>query len=143
MPSTRTPKDYCQLYRGLDREYGTSEDSPLHHDNRCPVNHSPVPAEYRPWVSYMVKAWDIVGYAYQADTYCPSCIIGAMPTGEGQLFDGWDLGPNVHTSAEDFLQPIAVAFGIDRATADTDEFPAIITAGEGTSDHCIVCHEEL
>lgn len=29
------PEDWCLHFRALDREHGTSHDSPLHHDNRC------------------------------------------------------------------------------------------------------------
>ena len=34
---------------------------------------------------YGQKAWDIVGYTFQAENYCPGCIIDQLPTGPGQI----------------------------------------------------------
>lgn len=35
-PSDGTKAQRCDAYRELDFKHGTPEDSPLHHDNRCP-----------------------------------------------------------------------------------------------------------
>lgn len=71
----------------------------------------------------------IVGYSYQADLYCPGCIVGKLPTGPGQAFDGWALAPGARMSAEVNLSEIAAAFGYDRrdeASFDSGEFPKIV-----------------
>jgi hypothetical protein len=31
-----TQAGWCALYKRLDREFKTTTNSPLHHDNRCP-----------------------------------------------------------------------------------------------------------
>lgn len=32
-----TKGEWCEWFRGLDEHYGTPVESPLHHDNRCPL----------------------------------------------------------------------------------------------------------
>lgn len=75
---------------------------------------------------------EIVGYTYKADQFCTSCIIDALATGPGQDFDGWALAAGAAPeSAEQQLDEIAAAFGIDRAdetTYDSDYFPKVITS---------------
>lgn len=93
-----------------------------------------------------MKAWDIVGYMYAADIYCPDCIIDALPTGEGEKFDGWKLAEGVDMSTEANLDEIAAAFGIDRAdeySFDSDHFPKVIFADSVDNDVCGACHEKL
>ena len=34
-----TAEGWCERFTTLDRIFGTSLLSPLHHDNRCPVSH--------------------------------------------------------------------------------------------------------
>ena len=53
------------------------------------------------------------------DTYCPGCIIDQLPTGPGQMYDGWALAPGVRMHPEDNLTEIAYAFGIDRGDETT------------------------
>jgi hypothetical protein len=96
-------------------------------------------------------ATDIVGYTFNADTYCAEHIIDALPTGEGEAFDGWALAKGVTMSTEDNLSEIAYAFQIDRmdeSSYDSSEFPKVIFAdsarnAEGHPDHCAVCHRPL
>lgn len=94
-----------------------------------------------------MKAWEIVGYAFRADTYCPSDIVGALPTGEGEPFDGWALAPGVHMTTEDNLDEIAFAFGIDRQdehSFDSWDFPKVIFASSVEDDeYCAVCARPL
>ena len=74
----------------------------------------------------------IVGYTYQADIYCPSCIIHELPTSEGEKFEGWELAEGVRMSTEDNLTEIAQAFGIDRfdeSSYDSDDFPKVVFVG--------------
>lgn len=33
-----TMEQFCARLRSLDATYGTVTDSPLHHDNRCPIH---------------------------------------------------------------------------------------------------------
>jgi hypothetical protein len=95
----------------------------------------------------MTKAWDIVGYTFKADTYCPNCIIDALPTGEGEAYDGWKLAAGVHMSTEANLSEIAAAFPIDRQderTFDSADFPKVIFSSqiEG-AEYCASCHAEI
>lgn len=80
----------------------------------------------------------IIGYQYRADVYCPSCIIDALPTGEGEAFDGWrDVSGTMST--EENLSEIAQAFGIDRQdehTYDSDDFPKVIFADDDLIADC-------
>lgn len=36
------PHEACQELRRLDKTFSTSTASPLHHDNRCKMNHSDI-----------------------------------------------------------------------------------------------------
>jgi hypothetical protein len=78
----------------------------------------------------MSKATDIVAYTFQAEQYCPEHIIGALPTGEGEPFDGWALAEGAAPmSAEENLNELAAAFGIDRMdehSFDSGDFPKVV-----------------
>jgi len=99
----------------------------------------------------MSKAWDIAGYNYNGDTYCPDCIIGALPTGDGQAFEGWatvafPMIPMVRMSTEDNLSEIAYAFGIDRMderSYDSGDFPKVVFESSVEDDICTTCGREL
>ena len=94
-----------------------------------------------------MRATDIVGYTYKADLYCPVCIVGMLPTGPGEEFDGWALAEGVRMSTEENLTEIAAAFGIDRMdeeTFDSDDFPKVVFASQALDgDHCGRCHTDL
>lgn len=94
-----------------------------------------------------MKAWDVVGYMFNADTYCPDCIVGALPTGEGGAYDGWKLASGVVMSTEDNLSEIAYAFQIDRMderSFDSGDFPKVIFASSVEDDeYCATCGETL
>jgi hypothetical protein len=90
----------------------------------------------------------IVGYTFNADTYCPRCIIAQLPTGEGQAFDGWALAEGAAPmSTEDNLHEIAAAFGIDwqdESSYDSGDFPKVVFAGQVEEDErCGACGETL
>ncbi len=96
---------------------------------------------------YGQKAWDIVGYTFQAENYCSGCIIDQLPTGPGQTYDGWALAPGVSMPVEANLNEIAYAFGIDRndeTTFDSGDFPKVILSSmvEDT-EYCGACGGEL
>lgn len=94
-----------------------------------------------------MKLSDIAGYTFNADTYCPGCILDQLPTSEGGRFDGWaDLsGQPVETS----LSELAAAFSIDRddeCSFDSDEFPKVClgqSLSDEGDDRCGSCGTEL
>lgn len=89
--------------------------------------------------TYGIKAWKVVGYVYAADIYCPACIVRALPTAE--------LSPAAYDmQAEDVLEQVAAAMGVDRAdetTYDSDDFPKVVFASDAHGDVCGSCGEEL
>jgi hypothetical protein len=95
----------------------------------------------------MTKAWDIVGYTFNAEVYCPEHIIDALPTGEGEAYDGWKLAEGIRMSTEDNLNEIAYAFGIDRhdeRSFDSGDFPKVIFSSDvEDAEYCTVCGREI
>lgn len=89
----------------------------------------------------------IVGYVFDADTFCPDCIIGVLPTGRSEQFDGWALAADVLMPAEENLDEIAHAFGFDRtdeSTFDSGDFPKVIFADTlDGDDRCGACAAPL
>jgi hypothetical protein len=94
-----------------------------------------------------MKAYDIVGYTFNADQYCPACITEMLPVGEGEAYDGWRLASGVRMTTEGNLDEIAYAFGIDRmdeSSYDSSEFPKVIFASQIEDDeYCGRCHNLL
>lgn len=94
-----------------------------------------------------MKAWNVVGYTYAAETLCPSCTLAKLPTGEGEAFDGWALAAGAPPmSVEDNLSEIAAAFGINRmdeGSFDSGEFPKVIFSSDSEDETCDACGEEL
>jgi hypothetical protein len=90
---------------------------------------------------------DIVGYIFNADTYCPSCIIAQLPTQPGGAFNGWALAAGADAmSTEANLAEIATAFGIDHgdeSSYDSGDFPKVIFADQADDDICGNCGEPL
>lgn len=81
-----------------------------------------------------MKAWDIVGYTYRADIWCPSCIVGCAKVWGGTLGRPDD--------AEEMLDACAKIRGIDREderSFDSDDFPKVIFASD--VDDCEFCGE--
>jgi hypothetical protein len=84
-----------------------------------------------------VKSYDIIGYVYRADTYCPSCtpyMVSQSPEDIGI----WDT--------EAFLTTVAERRGLDRFdehSYDSDEFPKVIFCDQFENDICGNCHEHL
>lgn len=97
--------------------------------------------------TYYRKAWNVSAYAYRAELLCPECTIAALPTGDGEKFDGWAVAEGVSMSAEDNLTELAAAFGIDYADGssyDSDDFPKPVFSSDlGESESCGVCGVEL
>ena len=77
----------------------------------------------------MAHATDIVGYSYDADTYCPSHVVNPA------LFPGRTM--------EEILDGLAETQGIDRtdeASFDSSEFPKVITRDQAGDSTCGACH---
>lgn len=77
----------------------------------------------------------IIGYTYQADTYCPGCIEGAY-------------GDNTYSAAmfpEEALDALAASAGIDRMderSYDSEDFPKVVFHAED-DETCADCGAEL
>jgi hypothetical protein len=75
---------------------------------------------------------------FKAETLCPACVIGALPTGPGELFDGWTPDPD--DDPEWLLGELAGCFeidDIDESSFDSDDFPKTIPeAFDETCDGC-------
>lgn len=95
----------------------------------------------------MARSTDIAGYVYAADTYCPPCVLKALPTGPGGAYDGWALAPGAAPmSVEDNLSEIAAAFGVDRMDErafDSGDFPKVIFQSDAEDSTCGRCHRPL
>lgn len=88
-----------------------------------------------------MKAWDIVGYTYQADTFCPKDVIEV-------LIERGEASPAARDMrTEDALDQIAGANGIDRQderTFDSGDFPKVIFESDVEGDErCAECGEIL
>lgn len=81
-----------------------------------------------------MKAWDIVGYTYNTETWCPDCM--------GRVFD-----PNGVDITETILDEMAKRIGINRQdeySFDSSEFPKVIFASSVESDeYCDNCQNKL
>jgi hypothetical protein len=67
-----------------------------------------------------MKNYDIVAYTFNADIYCPNCIVGAY-NGNSDDYD-----------AETMLSLLASGLGIERndeESFDSSEFPKVVFAG--------------
>lgn len=90
----------------------------------------------------MARFDDVVGYVFKADTYCPEHVVGRLPTGPSEDFDGWALAHGVMMTTEENLDEIAAAFGIDRHdeySFDSDHFPKIIFRDAAEETQCGQC----
>ena len=74
-----------------------------------------------------MKAYDIVGYQYQAAYFHPECMVET-------LIDEGRLSPGARSlSVEDALDQLADVEGIDRMdefTFDSGDFPKVVFAGD-------------
>lgn len=90
---------------------------------------------------------NVVGYIYRADIFCPGCLLAALPTGEGEAFDGWADCSIPPMTAEQNLDEIAYAFGIDRTdewSFDSGDFPKVILSlDDAARDQCGQCGQVL
>lgn len=94
----------------------------------------------------MPHSTDIVAYTFQADIYCPPCVIRVLPTGPGQKYDGWAVAAMAPMETEANLDEIAAAFGIDRqneSSFDSGDFPKVVLRDQVEfSQRCGACGGE-
>lgn len=84
-----------------------------------------------------MHATQIVAYSFRAELYAPSAILDALPTGEGETYDGWahpeSVKPRTLEAIEESLRELALSFGIDRDdehSFDSDDFPKVVFASQ-------------
>ena len=89
-----------------------------------------------------MKAFDIVGYTYKADNYCPTDTVKMAYTDKG-----WVQPTTVYLGHEHNLDVLAQGLSIDRYnewTFDSGDFPKVIFADQlETNETCGQCHESL
>lgn len=92
----------------------------------------------------MTHSWDIVGYTFNADLYCPACVVDQVADAHaGKLRDG-----DADGDPERALARIARRLGIDRQdehTFDSGDFPKVVFADQAAEedDYCGSCHSPL
>lgn len=79
---------------------------------------------------------DVIAYKFGRDILCGADMMKEVPTGPEQEFDGWADATGT-MGAEEFLDGIAQAFGIDREAElySLDDFPKVVRA----EDAPVVC----
>lgn len=88
-----------------------------------------------------MKSYDIIGYTYKADIYCPPCVVNEVLNDynlHSTILDyiSWDAG----------LNRLAKRVGIDYSDSysyDSDSFPKVIFADQDENDSCCICGERL
>ena len=92
-----------------------------------------------------VKSFAIEAYDFRADRFCGGCIQVVLP--EDERYDGWALTAPITMAAEDNLDEMARAFGIDRedeSSFDSADFPKVVFADEiEDGDRCGRCGGDL
>lgn len=87
-----------------------------------------------------MNATDVVGYMFQADIYCPDCIGGVLTS--TPEYENFALAGGVVMTAEEDLDEVALAFGIDRhdeSSYDSDVFPKVLLADPSVNRYCGAC----
>ena len=93
----------------------------------------------------MTHATTIVGYTYQADTYCPTCTTAMVRRNAGIPLSFWNSAPpnaNVEATLDYYAtHVIPDADRQDEYTFDSDTVPKVIFASQlETTEHCGACH---
>lgn len=94
----------------------------------------------------MAQPFDIVGYTYRADTFCPACIVGQITVNPGDVHHKAPLMATPTHEVEQQLDLLARIGGTsrdDEHTFDSDDFPKVIFRDmmrwEEPSDICGQC----
>lgn len=77
---------------------------------------------------------DVVAYTYQADTYCPGCILTMLAAKHGVTPDAVD----VEGALEEFAELDGMDYN-DPYSYDSDDFPKVVfadSANDADYDHC-------
>lgn len=85
---------------------------------------------------YMRKAWEITGYTYRADIWCPQCIQTEM----------FGHGIERDTNPEQMFDRVAHAMFINRQdehSFDSDEFPKVIFSSDDDGLTCGGCYKPI
>lgn len=86
-----------------------------------------------------MKSYDIIGYVYKADTYCPACTVSEVRV-------DYNINTLYTGNEEKQLRQMAWDLGIeydDEYSYDSDNFPKVIFADQNEDDYCGSCHEPL
>lgn len=89
----------------------------------------------------MSASTNVVGYAYQADTYCPHCIVTVMP--RRGLWSPPEAG---NEGLDEMLSRASGSLGIDHfneSSYDSGEFPKVIFRDQAADDRCCECGDRL
>lgn len=81
----------------------------------------------------------VVGYVFQADIFCPSCLEQALSV---RLRDALIVGAETLTEALDLLAAFDGVDNYDERTFDSGDFPKVIFSTD-EPDQCGPCGEEL
>ena len=88
-----------------------------------------------------MKSWDVVGYVYQADIVCPSCVRVVAASVSEQPGQAADYVP-LYTLLERWATTLDIDRG-DESSYDSDDFPKVIFADSADGESCGECGEEL
>jgi len=95
-----------------------------------------------------MQSYDVVGYTYKADTYCPEDV-GIEVARDIDKTGNTVIGRQNWETTEEYLNRVQGFFGIkdryDEYSYDSDSFPKVIFADQALedSDVCCECGEEL
>jgi len=90
-----------------------------------------------------MNSYDVVGYDFNADTYCIICIIDELHARYPKVLDAVE---GTWFDIEGFLRRCALTLDIDlhdERTYDSGDFPKVVFADQAEDEHCGRCHERL
>lgn len=89
-----------------------------------------------------MKSYELVGYTYQADMYCPKDVADIM----AQRLDQRGIvtvGQQNWETVEEYLDRIAPFFDVkdryDEYTFDSDTFPKVVFSDQAQGDDAVCC----
>jgi hypothetical protein len=89
----------------------------------------------------MAKSYDIVGYIYKADIYCPACVVREV--GEDYNINLPRVILNHYAALNDMAKLLNIDWE-DEYSYDSDEFPKVAFNDMlEETEYCAKCHGEL
>ena len=88
-----------------------------------------------------MKTWEVIGYTYRADIYCPTDSVR-----KAYADNGWVPPTTIYLGHEHNLDVLAQGLGIDRyaeETFDSGDFPKVVFTDQITDETCSECGESL